>query len=203
VNRRNARRALAVMSIAAATVLTVRADTAGAGVSCSLRVVDRTADTMTLAYDPHDGHARTVWVDGHPTTIAPHTTAVVRRADSIRYPTQGEVIVVAELVAECGGSTTTSSTTSTTVASTTTTEASSTETTIVHRTTPEPTTTTQPAPLPPATWTVVDPTTTTVVRTPTTLPETGTDSGDLATGGLLTLGVGAVIAAAAGRRRES
>lgn len=172
---RNARRIAAATLITTATLATMHADVAGAGVSCSLRVVDRTADTMTLRYDPHDNVARTVWVDGQPTTIAPHSTATVRRAGTLRYPTQGEVVDVAELIAMCGGPTTTttepapttttsSSTTSTTPPSTTT---SALTTITVVRTTPE------PAPLPPATWTVVPPATTVQLRTVPTLPETG------------------------------
>lgn len=191
---RRARRIAAALSITAATVLTVQADTAGAA-SCSLRVVDRTADTLTLRYEPHDNVSRTVWVDGRPTTIAPHTTAVVRRADSIRYPTADEVVDVAELVALCGDgsttttqpTTTTSSTTTSTVPTTTSTSALTTIT--VVRTTPEPTTST--GPLPPATWTIVDPTTTTTPGKRTTLPETG-GGRTAATVGLSLLALGAI-----------
>lgn len=185
------------------------AATAGAAQpSCSLSVVAVDDTTMTLSYSPPDDVARTVWVYDRPTTMRPHSTATVARADAFQYPTIGNWISVAETIALCTPPTTTSSTTTSTTAppSTTTTAVSPTTvtapTTVVTATTPQPSTT-----VPPATSTSVEllppvtvPGVSTTVGLPR-LPETGGGQRALIIGAVVT-GIG-VAGAYAARRIEN
>jgi LPXTG-motif cell wall-anchored protein len=201
---------------------------AGAGQpSCSLKVEAIDDTTMTLRYRSPDGIARTVWVDGHPYTVAAGNSVTTPLADTFDWPTVGNTVSVAEVLRICGDPRPTTTTTSSTVPATTTTT-SSVPTTTTTSTAPPPTTTTAvspttitapttvvtattPAPpssIPPATSTSVEllpPVTTPATPdTPTTvglprLPETGVNSrGVLAIGGAVTF-IGAVGAYAARR----
>jgi hypothetical protein len=205
---------LVVLAVVAAVVFVAAARQAGAtGPSCSLHVIEVEDDAIVWGYTPPDNVLRGVFLAGgawvgleiNGRTRTPIVT-------EIAYPTRADRIVVADLIAECGGgpattvppttvppttttSTTAEPTTTTTEQATTTTAALSTGSTISSSTSWVPSTTAvEPpvlttlatTPLPPATV-AIPPATTASVPPPASPTPPGLVGGELPRTGPSTL----------------
>lgn len=98
-------RTLALTLALAATPIVAAATPAGAVThdtpSCSLRIDDIDDNGMDLLYDPPDAVTRTVWVQGTPHTLEPGDLINVPDVDTIAYPTETNILSVADILARC------------------------------------------------------------------------------------------------------